>query len=85
MKNEVDTLNWTAEKDLTLSERQLIDSIRNNIDRHKDTILEHGYTGLIDMAHIEDIVRSLTVSLVNKRVLYLREFRLRGSSIVWSV
>lgn len=44
MKNEVDTLNWTAEKDLTLSERQLIDSIRNNIDRHKDTILEHGYT-----------------------------------------
>ncbi|PFX17682.1 Opioid-binding protein/cell adhesion molecule [Stylophora pistillata] len=60
VKNEVDILNLTAEKDLTQSERQLSDSIRNNIDRHRDTILERGYTGLVSMAHIEDIVRSLT-------------------------
>lgn len=67
VKNEVDILNLTAEKDFTQSERQLFDSIRNNIDRHRDTIL--------DIAHIEDIVRSLIVSLVNKRVLYLRDFK----------
>lgn len=42
VKNEVDILNLTAGKDLTQSERQLIDSISNNIDRPRDTILEHG-------------------------------------------
>ena len=68
VKNEVDILNLTPEKDL-LRVRD------NNIYRHRDTILEHGYTGLTDMAHSEDIVRSLTISLVNKRVLYLREFK----------
>lgn len=75
VNSEVDILNLTAEKDLTLSERELIDSIKNDIDGHKDTILEHGFTGLIDIMHIDDIVRSVTVSLVNKRVLYLGEFK----------
>ena len=70
VKNEHDILNLNAETDLTLSERQFIDRIKSDIDNHRDTILEHGYTGLIDMAHIDDIVdivRSVTVSLVNKR------------------
>ena len=75
VKTEVDILNLNAETDLTLSESQLIDSIKSDIDNHRDTILEHGYTGLIDMAHIDDIVRSVTVSLVNKRTLYLHEFK----------
>ena len=67
MKNENDILDLNAETDLTLSKSQLIDSIKSDIDNHWDTILEHGYTGLIDMADIDDIVRSVTVSLVNKR------------------
>ena len=75
VKNEIDILNLNAENDLTLSESQLIDSIKSDIDNHRDAILEHGYTGLIDMEHIDDIVRSVTVSLVNKRILYLNEFK----------
>ena len=75
VNNEVDILNLTAEKDLTLSERQLIDRIKNDIDGHKDTILEHGFTGLIDMVHIDDMVRSVTVSLVKKCVLHFCEFK----------
>ena len=78
VKNDHDILNLNAETDLTLSESQLIDRIKSDIDNHRDTILEHGYTGLIDMAHIDDIVdivRSVTVSLDNKRTLYLHEFK----------
>lgn len=72
---EFEIMSLKEENDLTLSERQLLDGIKSDIDNHRDTILEHGYTGPIDMAHIDDIVRSVTVSLVNKRILYLREFK----------
>lgn len=72
---EFEIMSLKEENDLTLSESQLLDGIKSDIDNHRDTILEHGYTGPIDMAHIDDIVRSVTVSLVNKRILYLREFK----------
>ncbi|XP_078354414.1 uncharacterized protein LOC144639023 [Oculina patagonica] len=72
---KLDILNLSEENDLTQSEQQLLDSIKSDIDNHRDTILEHGYTGPIDMAHIDGIVRSVAVSLVNKRILYLQEFK----------
>ena len=72
---KVDILNLNEENDLTPSEQQILHSIRNDIDNQRDMILEHGYTGPIDMAHIDDIVRSVAVSLVNKRILYLQEFK----------
>lgn len=71
----MDILNLNEENDLTPSEQQILHSIRNDIDNQRDMILEHGYTGPIDMAHIDDIVRSVAVSLVNKRILYLQEFK----------
>lgn len=58
---------------MTQSERQILDKIKIDIDSQQDVILEHGYTGPIDMAHIDDIVRSVAVSLINKRILYLQE------------
>lgn len=61
--------------DLTQSERQILDRIEIDIPSQQEVILEHGYTGPIDMAHIDDIVRSVAVSLINKRILYLQEFK----------
>ena len=59
----------------TASEQRVIDNIKSDVNLHREFVMEHGYTGPIDEAHIEDIVRSLIVSIVNKRVLYLREFK----------
>lgn len=64
-----------GEDGMTSTERQIIDSVKKDINLHVDLVREHGYTGLVDEAHIDDIVRSMKVSLVNKRILYLREFK----------
>lgn len=72
---EVNILNLREEKDLTQSERQILEKIKIDIDNQQDVILENGYTGPIYMAHIDDIVRSVAVSLIDKRILYLQEFK----------
>lgn len=72
---KVDILNVREEMDLTQSERQILDRIKVDIASQQEVILEHGYTGHIDMAHIDDIVRSVAVSLINKCILYLQEFK----------
>ena len=56
---KVDILNLREEKDLTQSEQQVLDKIKIDIASQQDVILEHGYTGPIDMAHIDAIVRSV--------------------------
>ena len=76
---KVDTLNMREEKDLTQSERQILDKIKIDIASQQDMILKYRYTGPIDMAHINDIVRSVTVSLINKYILHLPEFKERLS------
>ena len=71
----LDLLTLHPKDHLTTQEQELIESIRTDVKQHTDTILEHGYTGRIDKDHVHDIVRSITVSLVCKRILYLKEFR----------
>ena len=41
---------------------------------HTNTIIEHGYTGTVDASHIEEILRSVAISLVSKRLVHLKEF-----------
>ena len=62
------------EKHLTPSDRNLLSSIRTDITSHTDTIIEHGYTSSIDDSHIEEILKSIAISIVTRRVLYLKEF-----------
>jgi len=77
---KVDILNLREEKDLTQKEQQILDKIKIDIASQQDVILEHGYTGPIETAHIYDIVRSVAVSLIYKRILYLQEFK-EGASM----
>ena len=37
------------------------------------TIIEHGYTGKIDDDHKDDIVGTMMVNVIGKRLLYLKE------------
>ena len=63
-----------TEKHLTTSDRELLNAIKDDIMAHTDTIIEHGYTGTIDDSHIEEILSSVAISLVTKRLVYLKEF-----------
>ncbi|PFX15215.1 Protein HEG-like 1 [Stylophora pistillata] len=61
-------------KHLTTSDRELLDAIKEDIMAHTDTIIEHGYTGTVEASHTEEILSSVAISLVTKRLVYLKEF-----------
>ena len=48
--------------------------MRSDCKKYSDFILDHGYMGSIWNEHVEEIVRSLKVSFVSRRCLYMKEF-----------
>lgn len=59
---------------LTTKEQELLQEVSLDCKKHTDLILEHGYTGLINDQHVDEIVGSLKVSFLNRRALYMNEF-----------
>lgn len=73
---DVDMSNL-SEKHFTSGDIDIFKQIRSCSefdDALVDIISEHGYTGAIDKAHEEDIIGTIKVSIINKRLLFLREF-----------
>ena len=62
---------------ITAEEKTMLENIQHDLDNHRDTIVDHGYTGVIDKEHLNDITGSILISLVTRRQLYLSEF-MRG-------
>ena len=60
------------EADLRTKKQQLLKDIREACKKHSDLILEHGYTGLINEEHLDEIIRLFKVSLVHRRLLYMK-------------
>ncbi|CAB3985791.1 Hypothetical predicted protein [Paramuricea clavata] len=56
-----------CETNLTASDRILLDSILEDVMKNTNTIIDHGYTGIIDDSHIGEIRQSIVVSIVTKR------------------
>ena len=71
---DVDMKELDPDKHLTPDDRSYLTSIRNDVSMHQEAIIDHGYTGLIDEAHLEEIINSVVISIVMKRVVYLKEF-----------
>jgi hypothetical protein len=71
---DVSLQELNPEMHLTASDRVLLDSIRHDVKANTDTIIEHGYTGLIEDSHIDEILQSVVISIVVKRLVYLKEF-----------
>ena len=69
---EID-LTKVDEKDLTEKEKLILFDIRLDCTKHTDFILDHGYTGVVHLNFIEDIVNSLKVRFVSNRILYMQE------------
>lgn len=62
------------EEHLTENDRQLISAVKKDVNSYQDVISESGYTGIIDENHKDDIVGTMVVNIVCKRLLYLKEF-----------
>ena len=72
---DMDIRALTPDKHLTSEEKKKFDIIKEDVSQHHDYIIEHGYTGVINNERIVDILGSILVSIWNKRVLCLKEFK----------
>ena len=72
---QIDVLN-ISDGDLTKEEHKILDAVRADCTIHSDFIIENGYSGQITKDHIGEIVNSLKVSFVNRRHLYMNEFKI---------
>ena len=63
-----------CDESLTENEKKQLANITANLDCSTDQIIDHGYTGVIDINHVEEIKGSVMVSIVSQRAVYLAEF-----------
>ena len=69
--------------DLTAKENMMLEEVRADYTKYTDLIIDNNYTGVIDEDHIEEIIRSLKVSIVTQRSLYMKEFMIGLNAMVW--
>ena len=72
INQEVEMNQLTTTQHLTKHENEMLARIANDPKEMQDTILEHGYTD-----HCEAITGTVILSIVSKRLLYLKEFKRR--------
>ena len=66
--------DFDANKHLMPADKKLLDSVRNDIITYSSTIIEHGYTGRIDDDNADQIINSMIVSIVSRRLVCVNEF-----------
>ena len=69
---EIDVNELKEDIHLTPREKSLLQSIRENPATHQETILEHGYTGIITAEHINDIIGTLFFFFLNS--IFIQEY-----------
>ena len=72
--NSVDLQNLCMREHLTSKEVEKMGDTQNNPTKHKQYINENDYTGFISLLNINDIIGTFSVSIVTKRLTYLKEF-----------
>ena len=70
----VDLRRLDKECHLTPSEREQIDKIKDDLVNYQDIIIDHGYTGPIKEDMMDDIIGSIVISIVSRKLLSLGEF-----------
>ena len=70
----VDIQNLNISKHLTSSEIEFIKEIEKEPAHYKDFIIDNGYTGVISHSNLSDIIGTMLISIVTKRLIYLKEF-----------
>lgn len=75
LESDIDFTSVSPEQHLTSTEQELLHHIQSNVMDHQDTIIEHGYTGVIDKEHLHSITAAIVVSILSRRTLCLKEFK----------
>ena len=70
-ESEVDSI----ENYISVSDSNMLAAIKGSVEENADTIIDHGYTSVIDNDHKEEIIATIKVSMISRRSVYLREFR----------
>ena len=71
----VDLRSLDKERHLTPIEREQTDKIKGDLDNYHDIIIHHGYIGPIKKDMMDDIIGSIVVSIVSRKLLSFGEFR----------
>ncbi|KAL9961148.1 hypothetical protein ACROYT_G030041 [Oculina patagonica] len=75
LESNIDFSSISPERHLTSAEQELLQQIQSDVLQHQDTIFEHGYTGVVDEAHLDSITASIVFSMLSRRMLCLNEFK----------
>ena len=70
----VDMNNLNIDQHFTLTDKQQLDSIRKDPKTYEEFIIEHGYTGIINVDNADAIIGTVMISIISRRLLYLSEF-----------
>ncbi|CAH3033261.1 unnamed protein product [Porites lobata] len=74
---DVNIGNLDVDRHFTAKDKELFDAVRA-CDTFEgalcDVIVDHGYTGIIDHDHKEDVIGTMQLSIMTKRLLYMKEF-----------
>ena len=70
----INVAHLNPEEHLTENDQQLLSAVQADVSSYQDVITESGYTGIMDENHKDDIVGTMMVNIVCKRLLYLNEF-----------
>lgn len=62
------------EKYFIENDLQLIQFIRENLSSYYEIIIDYGYIGIIDEVYMDEIVNFVIISIIVKRVVFLKEF-----------
>ena len=66
--------DFDANKHLMPADKKLLDSVRSDVTAYSSTIIEHGYTGRIDNDNADQIINSMIVSIVSRRLVCVNKF-----------
>lgn len=73
-KPDVELTRLDQQKHFSDSDRLLFENMKKDVQVHNDMIIENGYTGIIDDSHKDEIVETVMMSIIGRRLLYLNEF-----------
>ena len=63
---------------------ELLQQIENDPLTSQDVVIDHGYSGIIDKEHIRDIIGTVRVNIVSRRMVYLEEFKKGQNYLVFT-
>ena len=69
---DIDLTN-IIDDDISHTEKETIERVKEDCKEYENFILDNNYTGLVRQANIDEIVRSLNVSFVSQRSIYMKE------------